>query len=148
MEKFNEDLNNFLVNTFNTILKLEESIIHHDNNTPLTISELHLIAAIEDESGSTISQIASRLNITLASVTVAVNKLIKKGFLVKNKNINDGRSVFINLTESGKKMNEYHNMFHDNMIRSISEKLTEDEKAILLILVRKLESYFKEYNYL
>lgn len=148
MEKFNEDLNNFLVNTFNTILKLEESIIHHDNNTPLTISELHLIAAIEDESGSTISQIASRLNITLASVTVAVNKLIKKGFLVKNKNINDGRSVFINLTESGKKMNEYHNMFHDNMIRSISEKLTEDEKAILLILVRKLESYFEEYNYL
>lgn len=148
MEKFNEDLNNFLVNTFNTILKLEESIIHHDNNTPLTISELHLIAAIEDESGSTISQIASRLNITLASVTVAVNKLIKKGFLVKNKNINDGRSVFINLTESGKKMNEYHNMFHANMISSISEKLTEDEKAILLILVRKLESYFKEYNYL
>ena len=144
MTTFNKELNNFLVETFNTILKVEESIIQHDNKIPLSISELHLIEAVGKQEPITISNIATSLNITLASVTVGVNKLIKKGFLEKTTNEKDKRSVYISLTDSGKKMNEYHTFFHEKMVKEIEKQLTEDEKAIMLILIKRLDGFFKE----
>lgn len=144
MTTFKDELNNFLVETFNTILSVEEEIIQHNNNIPLTISELHLIEAVgKCGQKNTISDIAAMLDITLASVTVGVNKLINKGFLTKERNINDKRSVHISLSETGREMNEYHTYFHQKMIEGIEDELTDDEKAILLISIKRLDKFFK-----
>lgn len=142
MDTFNKELNKFLVDTFNIILKTEETIIQHENKIPLTISELHLIEAVGNEEPVTISQIANRLNIKLASVTVGVNKLINKGFLKKTPNDNDKRSVYVTLTESGINMLNHHTFFHEQMVNHIESQLTDDEKAIMLILIKRLNGFF------
>ena len=145
MNNFSQELNEFLVETFNNILKEEQQIIQHDNNIPLTISELHLIGSIGNSTeNNTISDIAGDLGITLSSVTIAVNKLIKKGFVVKSKDVNDKRSVRITLSETGLKMHEYHLHFHDKMIEKIEEDLSEEEKVILISGVRKLTQFFNK----
>ena len=145
MNNFSQELNEFLVDTFNNILKEEQQIIQHDNNIPLTISELHLIGSIGScNESNTISDIANDLGITLSSVTIAVNKLIKKGFVVKSKDINDKRSVRITLSETGLKMHDYHSHFHGKMIEKIEDDLSEEEKIILISGIRKLKKFFNK----
>ena len=79
MDDFASKMNELLVDTFHSILKVEENMLSQFQSN-LSISEMHLIEAIgkNKETGRTISDIANELSITSASVT-AINKLVKKG---------------------------------------------------------------------
>ena len=92
----------------------------------------------------TITNIASELGITLASVTVAVNKLVKKGFLTKEKGQDDGRITFISLTPPGEKVVKVHDYFHRQMVTSISDDLSSHEKLVLVKSIEKLNAFFKK----
>ena len=146
MDRFSSELNALLSDTFNKILKLEEESIKRNNKAGLSMSELHLIEVVGKgkEVPKTISMIAVDLGITLSSVTIAVNKLVKRGFLVKQKNSEDGRSVYISLTLSGEKMFRYHSLFHEKMVRSITEHLSLDEQKTLIACVEKLNLLFSK----
>lgn len=82
MNDFEFHLNNLLVDTFRTILKVEEKMIQRSDSIALSVSEVHLIEAAytEGNSGKTISDISQTLGITLPSVTISVNKLVKRAF--------------------------------------------------------------------
>ena len=80
MDAFSFKLNDILVDTFNNILQYEEDLIKHSENIDLSIGEMHLIEAVgkKDNNGKTISDLAQTQNVTLPSVTIAINKLVKK----------------------------------------------------------------------
>ena len=48
-------------------------------------------------------------------MTVGVNKLVHKGFLVKEKGAEDGRMVFVKLTREGRKVSAGHRYFQSNL---------------------------------
>lgn len=146
MEEFNKSLNDLLVDTFNTILKVEEKMIHSMGKYDLSISELHLLETVRkgNKESKTISEIAKRLDITLPSVTIAVNKLVKKGYLEKKKCEEDARSVQIFLTAMGLKIDRLHQRFHEHMVTSIAKVLSEDEKHALVSGMYKLKQFFNQ----
>lgn len=146
MNEFEITLNDLLVDTFRSILKVEQKMLQNSATMRLSISEVHLIEAVynEDNSGKTISDISQKLGITLPSVTISVNKLIKKGFLKKEKNHKDGRSVYITLTKEGLRINKIHSYFHRKMISEVSLGMTEQEKASMLNGIKKLNEYFRD----
>lgn len=112
----------------------------------LTINEMHLIESVgkcRDE-GRTISSIAEDIGITLPSVTVAINKLQKKGYVEKIRGKADSRTVFVKLTKSGKRIDAAHRYFHENMVRSVVSQMNEEEKKALFKGVVKLNSFFKD----
>ncbi len=146
MDLFSEHLNDILVDTFRSILKVEEQLIKSSGKIDLSISELHLIESVgkNKDKGKTISDIADDLNITLPSVTVAINKLVRKGYVQKVKCENDGRVVYVSLTKLGKKMDAVHQYFHITMVRSVTKDLLEEEKNAMLKGIVKLNDFFKK----
>lgn len=142
---FEKELNDLLVDTFRSILKVEEDTLKQ-SKVDLSISELHLLEAVgkNQEEGRTISEIAQEMDITLPSVTVAINKLSKKGYVQKVRNSQDGRMVFVTLTKQGCKMDHVHRYFHEQMVRKVSAGLSEEEKRILALGIAKLDRFFKE----
>jgi DNA-binding MarR family transcriptional regulator len=144
MDKFEIQLNDILINTFYSILKVEELSIKKFSKVDLTINETHMIEAIGDRplGKATISEIASGLGITLPSVTVAINKLRKKGYVEKIKSEQDGRFVYITLTRQGKKIYNAHRYFHYKIIKNISKGFTDIEKKTLFDSFNKLNIFF------
>ena len=147
MSEFSDKLNDLIVETFKSILKVEEQSLRMSSTGNLSISEMHLIEAVDKdkdkESGSTISEIANRLDITLSSVTIAINKLVKKEYVEKIKCKDDGRVVYVKLTKKGRKVNAAHRYFHLQMTRNLSDDFSEDEKKILLRGIDKMNGFFK-----
>ena len=96
MEAFNKQLNDLLVDTFKVITKIEEVSIRR-TGCELSVSEVHILESVGKggAEGRTISDIADDLRITLPSVTIAINKLVKKGYVQKVKSPTDGRMVFV-----------------------------------------------------
>lgn len=145
LNAFERELNDILVDTFRTILRVEEDALKSTGMTDLSISEMHLLESVgkNHSEGRTISDIAQELSVTLPTVTVAINKLEKKGYVQKVKSGADGRMVFVTLTRLGQKMDRVHRYFHEQMVRNISSEMEEEEKRILTMGIVKLNQFFK-----
>ena len=146
MKPFEEQLNEVIVDTYRSILRVEENILKRSDQTDLSISEIHMLEAVGKGKGRrrTISELAEVLNITLPSVTVAINKLMKKGYVEKVRGEEDGRIVYVSLTRQGRRIDSAHRYFHESMVRSIIRDMTESEMQALYKGVMKLDAFLKE----
>lgn len=147
MDAFSRELNTLLVDTFHQIMRVEENTVRKMKNSDLSISEVHVIESVAKppEGKRTISDIAQDLGISLPSVTVAVNKLVKKGYVEKERCTEDGRQVNIRLTDTGHTINYVHRYFHEQMVRNVSGEFSSQERDVLLRAMRNLNAFFQKH---
>lgn len=146
MDVFDRELNRLLVMAYRKINKLEEGILHSYSGMELSISEMHLLEAVGEhrEEGIPLYELAQRMDVSPPTVTVAVSKLSKKGFVIKSKSETDKRSVIVQLSRLGKKMNAAHRYFHEQMVRDIDKLLSPAEREGLLRGVEQLNRFFQD----
>ena len=141
-----EELNTLFVDTFDTIMRVEEKSLKHVGGGDLSIAEFHTLECIGngEDNRRTVGEIAEALDVTVPTVTVCVNKLVKKGYVTKMKSETDARVTIIELTSKGQKMNRLHRFFHEQMVLSIGNEFSNEELEYLLRCIRKLNTYFEE----
>ena len=78
MDAYADSLNELLVDTYHAIIKVEEEMLKKAGRLDLSIGELHMIEFIakDKERGKSISEIAQKQDLSLPSVTIAINKLV------------------------------------------------------------------------
>ena len=140
------ELNTMLVDTFDAILRVEEKNLRQASGGELSIAEFHTLECIGrgKDCRRTVGEIAEALGVTVPTVTVCVNKLVKKGYVTKTRSEKDARIAIIELTAEGRKMNLVHHFFHEQMVMDISCELTEEELDCLPRCVRKLNAFFED----
>ncbi|AKP68282.1 MarR family winged helix-turn-helix transcriptional regulator [Companilactobacillus ginsenosidimutans] len=74
----------------------------YEDNQPLFKGQGKILLALSQEDGLSQKELASRLNLTAQSTAEFVGKLVKKGFVTKEKSKEDRRVSIIKLTESGR----------------------------------------------
>lgn len=140
-------LNELLVDTFNDILAIEQQALRSGIFKDLSVTEIHTIAAIGMYKSRTMSQVAIDLDITVGTLTTAINNLVKKGYVERNRSDKDRRIVEVKLTKRGKLAYRVHEKFHSDMIKATIEGITKEEERILISSLGKLNNFFKEkYN--
>ena len=146
MDAFNRELNRLLVMAYRKINKLEEGILHSVSGMDLSIGEMHLLEAVGEnkDEGMPLFELAQRMELSPPTVTVAVNKLFKKGFVVKSKSETDKRSVIVKLSRIGRKMNAAHRYFHEQMVRDIDKLLSPAERDGMLRGMEQLNRFFQD----
>ena len=147
MEKKKQILNELLVQIFNDILQIEEQALKQGVLNDLSVTEIHTLDAIGMYSEKTMSEVAQTLKITVGTLTTAINKLIKKGYVERKRIEEDRRVVLIKLTKRGKLAYRLHEKFHNDMINATIEGLSPDEEKVLISSLERLNEFFKvEYN--
>ncbi|MBS6042434.1 MAG: MarR family transcriptional regulator, partial [Clostridium baratii] len=81
MDRNKKILNELLVEIFNDILQIEERALKQGVINDLSVTEIHTIEAIGMYTERTMSEVAQDLKITVGTLTTAINKLIKKGYV-------------------------------------------------------------------
>lgn len=137
-------LNEILVRLFRDIMDIEEKAIITQEFKDLTNNDMHVIEAIGTNEPKNMTSIAKELSVTVGTLTIAMNSLVKKGYVVRERGKEDRRVVFISLSEKGRKAYEHHAEFHHKMIQGISEELSEDELKILIQALTKLDRWFRK----
>lgn len=142
--EINAILNELLVKLFKDINDIEERAIQTDEFKGVTTNDMHVIEAIGIEEAKNMSSVAKKLNVTMGTLTISVNSLVKKGYVQRVRSEEDRRVVFVSLTDSGKRAFEHHKKFHANMINSIIADLSEEEKSVLEKALTNLNAFFKK----
>lgn len=136
--------NKLLVQLFNDILHIEEKSLKKTEVKDLSMTEIHTIEAIGLEGERTMGEIAHDLRITVGTLTTAINKLIKKGYVERKRIEEDRRVVLVSLTGTGKQVYNIHYVFHDEMIKAIISEFTDEEERVLGLGLEKLNVFFEE----
>ncbi|WP_315077351.1 MarR family transcriptional regulator [uncultured Clostridium sp.] len=137
-------VNEILVELFNDILQIEEQTIKEGIISDLSITEIHTIEAIGMYKKRTMSEVAQDLKITVGTLTTAINKLIKKGYVERSRIEEDRRVVLIALTKKGKLAYRLHEKFHNDMVSNSIESLTQQEEAMLISALNKINEFLKQ----
>lgn len=138
-----ETLNELLVRLFRDVMDIEQKVIITQEYRDITNNDMHVIEAIGIGEPKNMSSIAKELSVTVGTLTIAMNSLVKKGYVVRERGLEDRRIVFISLSEKGRKAYEHHARFHQNMISSIIEGMDEEETKVLVGALTKLNRWFR-----
>ena len=144
MDRFGEQLNAILMHTYRAVSEVESAALRSTMGGNLSISEMHVIECIGQgrENGRTVTDIAQELGVALASATVSIMKLEKKGYVSKEKCAEDGRRVLVRLTESGRRAEISHRYFHRQMAHAVERAIPAEERAVVLSGFRTIDEFF------
>ncbi len=137
-------LNEVLVNLFRDVLEIEQKAVATSEFRDLTNNDLHVIEAIGLGQPKNMSSIARTLSVTVGTLTIAMNSLVKKGYVTRERGQADRRVVYISLSEKGKAAFMHHARFHQEMIQSVTEQLTAGELEALTKALTVLNQWFRE----
>jgi len=142
---YEEQLNTFLVNVFNNILRLEEASLAKGDFRNLSINELHVIEAVYeslDDNLNSMAEIANRLMVTASTLTTSVKTLEQKGYLIRTKMPTDKRKVMVTPTPLSEKAYKKHKEFHKDLVASVSKELSDEEMSALTQALCTLDNFF------
>lgn len=134
-------INDLFVNVFNLINNIEEKRLK-EFAPDLSISEIHVLDCIKRINEPAMTNIADTLHITGGSLTIAINGLVRKGYVKRSGDKNDRRKVLLELTPNSEDILTYHNLFHEKMIDAVLAECNKEESEILAIVLKKLGKHF------
>lgn len=144
MSRENRDISGRLIAVFDNIMRLEHMFILDGLEGKLSISEIHTIAAIGGEDFCSMSEVAGKLKITVGTLTVAINKLVKKGYVERHKSEQDRRIVKLRLTEMGKEVDQIHREFHRQLAEAMTQGFTEGEIQTVSRAIDNLGNFIEQ----
>lgn len=139
-------INEVLVKLFNDVMTIEEKAIITGEFTDISNNDMHIIEAIDIDEPKNMSTIAKLLSVTVGTLTIAINSLVKKGYVDRVRSEKDRRVVYISLTDKGLKAYEHHREFHNKMVEAVLSDLEEDELPVLMKSLGNLVEFFKNWD--
>jgi len=144
MNTAEHDFAESLLHIFDNVLITEEKALSKGYFADLSIAELHTLDAIGPYEARAMSETAIRLGITTGTLTVAVDRLVRKGYVERNRDTKDRRVVRIHLTRRGKLAFRMHGKFHTLLVRRIMEPLDAERQEILAEMIRNVDQFVSE----
>jgi DNA-binding MarR family transcriptional regulator len=144
MDQKVSQINELLVEVYNDIGKIEDQALKQGEFKDLSITEIHTIEAVGMYGSRTMSEVAAQLEITTGTLTTAVDKLIKKGYMERKRSESDRRIVNVNLSRRGKLAYRIHEKFHKDMVKQVITGFTEQEEIALISGLEKLNEHLKK----
>ena len=139
-------LHEILVKLFQDIMDIERKAIITKEFQDISNNDMHIIEAIGIDESKNMSMVAKMVSVTVGTLTIAINSLVKKGYVNRMRGERDRRVVYISLTEKGRIAYRHHEEFHRQMIDAIIDGLSEDEQKILVKALSNLNNFFRGYQ--
>lgn len=121
-----------------SMAEMEELARENFNLNELTAVQMHYLEVISELGNPNVTELATEMNLTKPTVTVALDRLMQKGYVSKVQSDEDRRSSHLHLTHKGMQINQMHEHAHTKFAELMEEALEPEELDQLTILLEKL----------
>lgn len=142
----NDTVNNLLVSLFDEIIELEERVLIKGEFKDISKNDMHIIDAIGSEETKNMSALAKKIKVTVGTLTIAINNLVKKGYVSRSRSKKDKRVVLISLSEKGERAFRRHKNFHERMVDSVIAGLDDNQVGVLINTLKNVRSFIDTYG--
>jgi len=110
-------------------------------------AEIHTLQFIGDNSLTTITSLSEAFDVTKATVSERVKKLLQKDLVRKKKSPHSGREILIELTDRGKTAYTGHEKHHTRLFRFFCDFLGDDAEKKINDFDRSFKDYLEIMKY-
>lgn len=139
-------INDVLVKLFNEIMDIEEKALTSSEFKNISVNDMHILDAVGIQEPRNMSAVARTLSVTVGTLTIAINNLVKKGYVKRIRSQEDRRVVLLALSDKGVSAYKHHQAFHDKMVMAILKDLNASETEALTTALIKLQKFFRSYS--
>ena len=118
--------------------ELESKAFEQEGFSEITMRQMLYLETIDRLEKPTFGDLADHLQVTPPSVSGIIKKLVRLGYVDKEKSPEDGRVYYLLLTEKGKRFNQLHGEVHQILAQRIIQNLTPQEIDELADLLAKI----------
>jgi DNA-binding MarR family transcriptional regulator len=140
-------LNKLITSIFYDLTDIEKKIFAQSQFNDLSVNEIRTIQAIGVNEPRKMSEVAMALKITVGTLTISINRLVKKGYVRRVKSEEDRRIVIVDLTEKGKLVYKTHEKFHYEIIENMVSTLNQSDQKMLIQSLENVCDFFKSKYY-
>ena len=134
-----KDLARYIVEFYEKLSSWEHEVVRGSDLTP---GQMHAIEIIGHARSLRMKELAEKLGVTTGTLTVNVDKLERKGLILRKPHETDRRSYRILLTDAGEEHFARHHEFHFKLTEEIATALTPDElKTFEQVLEKVLRQF-------
>mgnify|MGYP002583664307 FL=1 len=117
---------------------VQKSLLTSIKDSELTPGQPKILDYLQNHNGCVQKEIAKGCHIEPASITVILKGMESKGYIERKMINGDRRSLYVFLTEKGKKYIEYLNEKFDKVENTALKNFSEDEKQQLNDLLMRV----------
>lgn len=138
---FNEEEVERAMNLYRVFARAFKSVSEHSirdsKEHGFNPTEFAVLSSCTQERPQKLQQIGSRLLLVSGNVTYVIDKLERNGFLVRDQDPKDKRSVYAHLTDKGNEYLDKIYPIHALRIARAFSGLSPDEQDQLIVLLKK-----------
>lgn len=137
-------LNDLFTSLYTDIRDVEEKSIIKGEFSDITYNDMHVIDAIGVGDAKASSLVAKKLHVTMGTLTKAIDGLVSKGYVKRERSESDKRKVMLSLLDKGSRAYEAHEQFHKKMVAAVLGQMDEHDASVLSKMLGGLQGYFRE----
>lgn len=103
--------------------------------TPTEVKVLYIIGISNTKS---MSDIADELKVTKGTLSITINSLVKKGYVIRTRHKQDRRIIIVYLTKKSLNIVHHYSQFYNALIQTLLSEVTSDKVLILEEILIKL----------
>jgi DNA-binding MarR family transcriptional regulator len=108
----------------------------------IVVSHGDIIYALFAKEKLTMAEIAEKIGKDKSTVTALVDKLVRLGYVTKERDTEDTRVVYVTLTTKGHELEPVFETISHEMLNVFYSNVSEEEKEELIRILSKIESNF------
>lgn len=98
----------------------------------LSASQAAILDHLDEVDATSLAGLARHAGVTASTMSIAVDRLVRKGLVTRVRDQADGRRVELRLTAAGARMREANSVLDAERVRAMLERLSEDDRASAL----------------
>jgi DNA-binding MarR family transcriptional regulator len=139
MNEYDQKINDLLLDIFDKILVTEEKALRRGTFSDISVAEMHTLESIGPYDRRTMSETAAAIGVTTGTLTVAIDRLVRKGYVERHRDPADRRVVRVALTRKGKLAFRMHNKFHKLLVDRLVTPLDTPGREMLMKTLSEID---------
>src|SRR3954471_13516387 len=99
------------------------------NSRLLSRHQASILDHLDEITPTTVMELAGHMGVTSATMSLAIDRLERKGYVVRLKDAKDRRRVHVRLTTAGVRVREASSVLDPARVEALVAKLSEEERA-------------------
>jgi DNA-binding MarR family transcriptional regulator len=95
----------------------------------LSRHQASILDHLDELEPTTVMDLAGHMGVTPGTMSLAIDRLERKGYVVRLKDAKDRRRVHVRLTSAGVRVRESNSVLDPNRVEALAARLTADERT-------------------
>lgn len=142
MPTSSKDLAQELMDCVPLIMRAIRAEMRSHREAGLSVPQFRSMLFIHHHHSASLSQLADHLGLTPPSASSLIDKLVKRGLVLRSSAVENRRQIQLNLTEIGEAMLDSAQQLTIGYLSKLLDRLSTDEKIQAMEALQKLQTIF------